>query len=101
MGASFTDDQTRAAMANVYKKNGYILDPHGAIGYLGLRNVKNGRNIQGIFLETAHPAKFRETVSDAIGHEIPLPPPLAECLNRKKQTQVIAPRFEELKALLY
>lgn len=100
VGASFTDDQTRVAMTNVYKQSGYILDPHGAIGYLGLKKVRNGRNIQGIFLETAHPAKFRETVAEAIGHEIPLPPPLTECLNRKKQTQVIAPRFEELKALL-
>lgn len=100
LGASFTDNQTRVAMADVYKQYGYILDPHGAIGYLGLKKVGNARNVQGIFLETAHPAKFRETVAQAIGHEIPLPPALAECLNRTKQTTVIPPRFEELKAVL-
>lgn len=95
-GYSFTDQQTREAMRQVFREFNYKLDPHGAIGYLGLKKYLSGRDpvANGIFLETAHPAKFREVVEEAIGDNIPLPAQLEKFVKGKKET-VIAPRAYE------
>ena len=77
------------------------MDPHGAIGYLGLKDfMKNNPGYSGIFLETAHPAKFKEVVDEAIGHEIKLPHKLKEFMKGKKQSISIASDFEAFKKLL-
>lgn len=65
-GYSYSDDETKKAIKNVFSETGYILDPHGAIGYLGLRDYLKTNSGTGIFLETAHPGKFRETVETQI-----------------------------------
>ncbi|SMO36267.1 threonine synthase [Gracilimonas mengyeensis] len=65
-GYSYTDKQTRAAIEKVYDETGYVLDPHGAVGYLGLEAYLKEQAGTGIFLETAHPYKFRETVEEEI-----------------------------------
>ena len=90
-----TDDEVRAAIAELHKKYSYVADPHSAIGYLGAK----GRS-HALFLATAHPAKFREVVEPIIGQPVPLPDPLAEALSRKKVVQRISPELKELAKLL-
>jgi threonine synthase len=74
-GCRFSDDEVRVAIKRVYEEHGYLLDPHSAIAYLGLA----GR--PGVFLSTAHPAKFAEIVEPIIGRPVEKPPALAEALN--------------------
>ena len=93
-GCSFTDEETLATMADVFERTGYILDPHGAVAYRGLQGQP------GIFLETAHPAKFGEVVQDAIGQEAPMPERLAAYLEREAHSIKLAPELDALKAHL-
>ena len=87
-GYSYNDSQTREAIKNVYSKNNYIMDPHSAIGYLGLKSylLDNVANTNGIFLSTAHPIKFKKEVEKIIGKEIILPSRLEGIMNKKKNT---------------
>ncbi|WP_340066627.1 threonine synthase [Ascidiimonas aurantiaca] len=97
---SFSDKATRKAMKHVYKKTGYILDPHGAIGYLGLiEHFKSHPQKTGVFLETAHPAKFLDTVESVIGESIDIPEQLALVINQKKHSIQIKD-YEALKSYL-
>ena len=80
VGSRHDDDAVRATIRQVYEERGYLLDPHSAIAYLGLRGVKRADGQLGIFLATAHPAKFGETVEPIIGCTIAMPPPLVEAL---------------------
>src|SRR3954447_1435309 len=64
-GARFTDDDIRATVRDVHDRTGYLLDPHSAIGYMGLKRQTNGR-APGMFLATAHPAKFSEIVEPIV-----------------------------------
>lgn len=67
-GATYTDSRIRETMLNCYRHTGYILDPHGACGYRALKEgLREGET--GVFLETAHPAKFKETVESALSAE--------------------------------
>ena len=59
IGYSYSDEQTKKCMKQVYEKTGYILDPHGAVAYLGLKEYQKENDVIGVFLETAHPTKFR------------------------------------------
>ena len=97
---SFSDEQTRKAMADVYRSSGYILDPHGAVGYLGLkRYLSEHPDFQGIFLETAHPVKFLEVVEPVIGTSIALPEQIQKVMGKKKQAGYIR-SYEEVKETL-
>ena len=74
MGAAYTDEQVIEAIGRMHKENGYLLDPHGAIAWLGLQEALGAdRDAVGVFLATAHPAKFREVVEPAIGAPVALP----------------------------
>lgn len=73
-GYSYSDEETKKAIKDLYSETGYVMDPHGAVGYLGLSNYLNKNEGTGIFLETAHPYKFRESVEPEIGK--PLSPVL-------------------------
>lgn len=101
-GVSFTDEQTEKAMQEVFSKYGYLLDPHGAVGYLGLQNYlqKNSSKLQGVFLETAHPAKFAEDVLRITGQKVAIPKNLQETLSKEKQTIPISAKYEDLFDLL-
>ena len=100
-GYSFTDEQTKDVMRKVYMEKKYVLDPHGAIGYLGLKEyLKTHRNMTGIFLETAHPAKFQNVVSSTLGESIPLPSTLEKFMTGKKTTILMSSKFEDFKAYL-
>ena len=74
------------------------MDPHGAVAYLGLIEAqKNNPNSVGLFLETAHPAKFADVVEKIIGVKIPVPSRLKNYINRKKESTMLKNKFEDFK----
>lgn len=95
-GRSYTDEQITTAIADLYRDNGYLLDPHGATGYLALKESLNPGEV-GIFLETAHPAKFKETVEKSIGETIAIPEALRRFMSRTKQSTSLPATFSALK----
>jgi threonine synthase len=97
---SFTDAETEIALKNIYKNSGYIAEPHGAVGYLGLKKeMQNHPNAIGIFLETAHPIKFLDIVESALGITLRIPEQIESVLNKEKVSVKIK-SYEELKAFL-
>jgi threonine synthase len=88
-GCHFTDDDVRATIRRVYQERGYLLDPHSAIAYMGLRLERGDR--AGVFLATAHPAKFAEIVEPIIGRAVEKPAPLAQALARPRHIIRIEP----------
>lgn len=98
-GATYTDDEIKAAVKQCFKDNGYILDPHGACGYQALKdNLKKGET--GVFCETAHPAKFKDTIEKIIDTEIEIPQRLSDFMKGKKQTVELSNRFDDFKTFL-
>lgn len=96
---SFTDDQIRDCIGKVYNATGYVLEPHGACAYMGLEEgLQAGEN--GLLLETAHPAKFPESVEPVIGREVGIPETLKRFLSGKKESIDASTKFEDFKALL-
>ncbi|KIC00750.1 threonine synthase [Flavobacterium sp. JRM] len=97
---SYTDEETLEAMKQIYKANGYIAEPHGAVGYLGLKKeLQKHDNAIGIFLETAHPIKFLDVVEPALGITLPIPTQIESVINEEKVSVKIA-TYEELKSFL-
>ncbi|MGI9533303.1 threonine synthase, partial [Lutimonas sp.] len=97
---SYSDYQTREAMKEVYANNGYIMDPHGAVGYLGLKEyLKDQRKAQGIFMETAHPVKFLDVVEPVIKKRIEYPSQIEAVIHKEKKATFIS-SYEELKSFL-
>ncbi|MHA2062104.1 MAG: threonine synthase [Candidatus Sifarchaeia archaeon] len=101
-GFSYSDNDTKEAIKKVYKKYKYILDPHGAIGYLGQRDyMKNhSQNVQGIFLETAHPAKFIDIVQQLVPEKIKIPARLSNCMEKEKTSILLSKDYSEFKQYL-
>ena len=99
-GYSFTDDETRKTIKKVYEQHNYILDPHGAVAYLGLSKHLANNKAQGIFLETAHPAKFYNTVNNEISGTLIIPERLKIYLERKKKSIEIGNTLDDLKDIL-
>ena len=100
-GYAFDDESTRGIMKAVYNKSGYILDPHGAVGYLGLeRYLSTNKKLNGVFLETAHPGKFKDVVEEVIGKPVVLPDRLATFLKKEKKSLSMSNQFEDLKEYL-
>ena len=88
-----------STMKECYSQTGYVLDPHGACGYRALKEgLKDGET--GIFLETAHPAKFKEKVDDILGTDIDIPTRLANFMKGKKQTVEMSADFKDFKEFL-
>jgi threonine synthase len=102
VGAAFDDATVVAEIGTVYRQYGYLLDPHAAIAWLGLQGTLSAgdRRAPGVFLATAHPAKFREVVEPAIGEVIPLPPVLAEAITRPRHSERLPVDYVALKSLL-
>lgn len=99
-GYFYTDEQTVDVMQEV-KNSGYTLDPHGAVGYKGLKDfMAENANYQGVFLETAHPGKFRETVEKALNLKLELPDRLASFMVGEKKVIGMGNDFEEFKGYL-
>ena len=100
IGFSYTDEETRQAMQQLYKNYKYIADPHGAIGYLALRDyMQNQSHLNGIFLETAHPIKFLNVIDKRIGDTLAIPSQIAAVMDGKKQTIPIE-KYADFKAVL-
>ncbi len=97
---SFTDEDTRAAIHEVYTTTGYVLDPHSAIGYLGLVKALDNDEKPGVFLATAHPAKFKDVVAEETGKLPEIPERLAACMGKEIKSIPIGKGYEELKAFL-
>ena len=101
IGSVHEDDETRDCIAQVYRRTGYVLDPHSAVGYLG---VEAGRRAFGegpcVVLCTAHPVKFREAVEPMIGRSVPVPERLAACLQAERHVTPIPPETSALRDFL-
>lgn len=98
-GATYSDSQIRETMKSCFDSYGYILDPHGACGYRALtEGLRDGET--GVFLETAHPAKFKETVENAIGTEIKIPERLAAFMRGEKLSVAMGADFDAFKQYL-
>lgn len=99
-GYFFNDRDTVQAIQSV-KCKGYTLDPHGAVGYLGLKDfMAENPGYVGVFLETAHPGKFRDVVEGALGEKLELPDRLAAFLEGEKQVIEMGKSFGEFKGFL-
>jgi len=100
-GVSFSDVETREAISSVFQRYRYIMDPHGAVAYLGLIDfMKKFKGYMGVFLETAHPAKFFEEVEKIIGVSVSMPDRLKSYLDREKQVILLSNDFSEFKNFL-
>lgn len=98
-GATYSDDEIAATMKKCYEQTGYVLDPHGACGYQALKdNLKEGET--GVFLETAHPAKFKEKVDAILSTDIEIPTRLADFMKGEKQSLEMAADFSAFKQFL-
>ncbi len=98
-GATYTDEQIAETMRQCLAETGYQLDPHGACGYRALQEgLKEGEI--GFFIETAHPAKFKQTVDDICGIDIAIPERLQAFMKGTKQSIPMSKDYEEFKRIL-
>ena len=98
-GATYTNEQKAETMKAVWQTEKYLLDPHGACGYRALQEGLQADET-GIFLETAHPAKFKDTVEEIIGEEIAIPEKLQAFMRGEKQSIEMSKQFADFKSYL-
>lgn len=100
-GVAYDDATIVAEIGRVYRQHGYLLDPHGAIAWLGLQDaLARDPEANGVFLATAHPAKFGEVVEPAIGTPVPLPRVLEEAMTRPRVRRELPASYPDLERLL-
>ncbi len=98
---SFSDDATRQKMKDTYENHKYILDPHGAVGMLGIEKyLGDDKDTPGVFLETAHPCKFLDVVQQSTGITPQLPEALSRCLGKEKVSIKIDNDYKQLEKIL-
>jgi threonine synthase len=98
---SISDNETRTAIKDVFLKNNYLLDPHGAVGYISLKKyLQEHKNLQGIFLETAHPVKFYDVVEPVIQTQVPMPGMIKNLLSEKKLSIKMGVEYAKFKDYL-
>lgn len=99
-GYSFSDSETKMAMQQIYRSCRYVADPHGAVGYLGIKEYQKVHpDAYGIFLETAHPVKFLDVVKDTLGFSPTMPPQIEKVL-RKEKRSILIDSYKDLKSYL-
>ena len=97
---SFTDEETKVAMKTIYDSFGYVAEPHGAVGYLGLKKeMKNKPESIGFLLETAHPIKFLDEVEPLLNIKLPIPKQIESILNKGKVSVKIS-SYNDFKSYL-
>lgn len=97
---SYTDEETRDALLEIYNDYNYVADPHGAVGYLGCKDyLKENNDAHCVFLETAHPTKFLDVVEDVIKEKQPLPEQIQAVMGNKKEALEIE-TYQDLKSFL-
>jgi threonine synthase len=100
-GFSYTDDQIRETIGKIYKRYGYLLDPHGATGYQALADhLLKLTSDSGFFIETAHPAKFADVVEEVIGEKIIIPETLQEAMNKTPVKTSLSADYKNLRDYL-
>ena len=99
--SAWSDDETRACIRDLWRKRGIAIDPHTAVGLLGLRRELERRpGARGVVIATAHPAKFAETVEPLIGESLPVPPGIAKVMERPRRVIEMAPEVDALRKVL-
>lgn len=98
--ATVTDAETEATIKTVYQQTGYLLDPHGAVGYLALEQYLAQHGGKGIFLETAHPVKFPEAVERITGKPVAIPEAVQTIMDAPKKSELMEVSYEKLRAFL-
>ena len=99
-GYRYNDDEIKTVIDRVYGESGYLCDPHGACAYQALTEYLAMDQL-GVFLETAHPAKFTETVEDIIGKgKVVLPEKLAAFMKGEKQSVGLSKEYQDFKSFL-
>ncbi|MEN8116038.1 MAG: threonine synthase [Bacteroidota bacterium] len=99
-GYRYSDDEIRKVIKQVYNETGYLCDPHGACGIEALNEYLTDDQV-GVFLETAHPAKFTETVEEVIGEgKVELPDKLARFMEGKKRSASLNKEYKVFKGFL-
>ena len=98
-GATYTDQQIAETMKRCLAETGYQLDPHGACGYQALRDGLQEGEV-GFFLETAHPAKFKQTVDEICGGDVAIPERLQAFMKGTKQSVSMSKDYDEFKRIL-
>lgn len=97
-GYAYSDKKTKEGMKEVYNKYNYVIDPHGAVGYLALKEYQQeNKESCGIILETAHPAKFLDDVQDILGRNVEIPERLAVLANETKIATKLTTQFNDFK----
>jgi len=96
---SFTDEDTKTALLELYKDYNYVADPHGAVGYLGAKAYLKSNDAHVVFLETAHPTKFLDVVEDVVAQKVKLPPQI-EAVMDKEKVAIAVSSYSELKEFL-
>jgi threonine synthase len=99
---SYNDPMTETAIKEVFDKYGYLLDPHGAVGYLAIKGYlkKFPGSYNTVLLETAHPAKFPDVAGRAAGIAVPVPERLAICMEKEKKAVFLENSYEQFRSLL-
>ena len=101
VGFAYEDSKVIAEIGRVYREHGYLLDPHSAIAWLALQDrLSDHPDARGVFLATAHPAKFREVVEPAIGRSIDLPRALADAISRPRHSITMPADYDALEDFL-
>ena len=98
-GATYTDEQIAETIKEVKAETGYVCDPHGACGYRALKEGLQAGEV-GVFLETAHPAKFKDTVDRILGADIEIPAKLQAFMKGTKQSVPMTKDFVDFKQFL-
>ena len=98
-GVSYNDEQIAGTMRDCRKSTGYLLDPHGACGYQALKDLLQPGET-GVFLETAHPAKFLDTVEKILDEKVEIPEKLQEFMKGEKKSEPMSKNFTDFKAYL-
>ncbi len=102
-GHSVSEEETKNTIREVKKRYNYILDPHGAVGYRALewyRQEHSDKDFIGVCVETAHPAKFKESVEEVIGARVEIPERLAQCAQKEKRSIFLPAHFSTFKDML-
>jgi threonine synthase len=98
---SFSDEETKIILKEVYLNDKYLLDPHGAVGYGALQKyLRQHFGLKGIFLETAHPVKFYDVVERIINQKVPMPAVVKDLLQLKKESIRMNATYGEMKDYL-
>ena len=99
--SAWSDDETRACIRDLWERCGIAIDPHTAVGLLGLRRELERRpGARGVVIATAHPAKFAETVEPLIGESLLVPPGIARVMDRRRRAIEMAPEMDALRKVL-